>query len=203
MSGPGELRSVRSQRSSAVPGQNHKLETGQPRRRAAIPKREAGSSGGRRPRTSRIIELCVPKQAATRGAGPTPGQVSLGHREGLTLPSRVHFSMFMAGSNRSACVLFSSAKPGRRLGSAFFVKTPSLRRASPSSSSGAMNGRSSRVHAVLPLLWGGSPRPSRGGSAPSPQPCPKCGDLSRHARNRGGKDDHQRRIENTHLMFIL
>lgn len=67
------------------------------------------------------MELCVPEQAPARAAGPTPRQVSLGRREGLTLPGIAYFSVFTAGSNGSACVLLSLAKPGPRLGSSFFV----------------------------------------------------------------------------------
>lgn len=70
--------------------QGQELERGQCHRRAH-PTRQAGSWGGRRLRRSRTVELCVPEQARARVAGPTPGQVSLGRREGLTLPALLIF----------------------------------------------------------------------------------------------------------------
>lgn len=76
-------------------------------------------------RKSWIGEL-RPEPAPARKAGPTPGQVSLGRRDGLTLLSIVYFSVFMADSNGSACILLFSLKPDPPLGSAFFMKTPGL-----------------------------------------------------------------------------
>ena len=98
------------------------------------------------------MELCVPEQAPARAAGPTPRQVSLGRREGLTLPGIAYFSVFTAGSNGSACVLLSLAKPGPRLGSSFFV-TGSCRFpvfAGPRASRGRWGGPRIPAQAALP-----------------------------------------------------